>query len=47
MFDELMNQNIRLLKVKDAKKMQEKFNAQISMIDKTVNTRRFHEYIKI
>lgn len=47
MFDKLMNQNIRLLKVKDAKIIQEKFNAQISMIDKTVNTRTFHEYIKM
>lgn len=47
MFDKLMNQNIRLLKVKDAKIIQEKFDAQISMIDKTVNTKTYHEYIKI
>ncbi|MER2111179.1 MAG: hypothetical protein ABS960_00710 [Solibacillus isronensis] len=46
-FGELMSRNARLLKVKDAKLIQEKFKAQISMIDKTVNTRTFHEYIKI
>lgn len=46
-FEELMNQNRRFLRIKDAKLIQDKFNAQISMIDKTVNTKTFHEYIKI
>lgn len=42
----LMDQNRRILRVKDAKQIQEKLNAQVSMIDRSVGTKTFHEYIK-
>lgn len=43
----LIQQNVfQAMKLKGAKATQEKLNAQVSMVDRSVNTKTFHEYIK-
>lgn len=44
---QLMEQNkFQALKLKGAKAIQERLNAQVSMVDKSVNNKLYHEHIK-
>lgn len=47
LFDEIVNQNKNYINIEKAKMIQNQLNNRISTIDKTVNTKTFHEFISI